>query len=519
VQHLTRRSLLAAAGAGAGALLLGRDPAQLAAQGARSRLPLARGGRFTTGVMAGQPSTGGITLSTRVAGLERTSRLQVEISRDADFGSVLYRQDVVADVERGFAVHHRAEHPVLKPGEDYFYRFFTCDENSRVGRFRTARPADSREPVRVGVFSCQKYHQGYYTAHAGLANERDLDLVVCLGDYIYEEVNRNQSVPERKDTTGANRNGEIMTLAEYREKYALYQGDPDLQAMHASCAFGAIWDDHEVENDYAGATPGDAESRRVPFEERKTNGYRAWRECLPLLAPPGAERVIYGRLNLGANADVFLLDERQYRDALLCEPVQPCPQARAEDKGRTLLGRPQTDWLKGELERSTATWKLLMNQVMIMGLDLPTGIPINADQWDGYGAERREILEHALAKNIRNLSWLTGDIHTFFAGTVHTSGRVDSPPAATEFVSGSITSEGIAEEFGNQDFVTDRIQNINPHISYAETKSRGYAVVEARPDELLVDFRSPETVFQPRSAVRTIASFRVANGSTTVERR
>ena len=515
---LTRRSLLAGAGAGAGALLLGRDPARVAGQASRSALPLARGGTFATGVMSGQPALDGITLSTRVAGLERTSRLQVEISRDDDFRSVIYRQDVVADAERGFAAHHRAQHPVLRPGEQYFYRFYTCDENSRVGRFRTARPADSREPVRVGVFSCQKYHQGYYTAHAGLADVRDLDLVVCLGDYIYEEVNRNQSVPDRKDTTGANRNGEIMTLAEYREKYALYQGDPDLQAMHANFAFGAIWDDHEVENDYAGATPGDAEQRRVPFEERKTNGYRAWRENLPLLAPPGAERVIYGRLNLGANADVFLLDERQYRDPLLCEPVQPCPQARAEPP-RTLLGRPQTDWLKGELASSRATWKLLMNQVMIMGLDLPTGVPINADQWDGYAAERREILEDALAKGVTNMSWLTGDIHTFFAGTVHTSGRVDSPHAATEFVAGSITSEGIAEEFGNQDFVTDRIQNINPHITYAETKSRGYAVLEARPDELLVDFRSPETVFQPKSPVRTLASFKVANGSTAVERR
>ena len=161
----------------------------------------------------------------------------------------------------------------------------------------------------------------------------------------------------------------------------------------------------------------------------------------------------------------------------------------------------------------------MANQVMIMGLDLPTGVPINADQWDGYARERREILEHTLAKDIRNVSWLTGDIHTFFAGTVHTSGRVDSPAAATEFVSGSITSEGIAEEFGNQNFVTDRIQDINPHITYAETSRRGYAVIEARPDELLVDYRFPETVFQPRSAVRTLASFKVAAGSTTVERR
>jgi alkaline phosphatase D len=211
---------------------------------------------------------------------------------------------------------------------------------SELARRALQDHAPGRQP-RAGthrVFSCQKYHQGYYTAHAGLANEPDLDLVVCLGDYIYEEVNKNTPVPERRDTTGANGDGEIMTLEEYRQKYALYQGDPDLQAMHAAFPFAAIWDDHEVENDYAGATPGDAVDRRVPFEQRKTNGYRAWRENLPLLAPAGAERVIYGRVPLGANADVFLLDERQYRDPLLCEPVQPCAQARLEAP-RTLLGR------------------------------------------------------------------------------------------------------------------------------------------------------------------------------------
>ena len=514
MERFGRRTFLAGAASGAAGLLL---PRSLSAQGARTAPPLIRGGRFAQGVSSGQPAGNGITLWTRLSDVERTSRLQVEISRDADFRSVLYRQDVVADERRGFAVHHRAQHPVLRPGEQYFYRFATCDQDSPVGRFRTQRPADSREPVRVGVFSCQKYHQGWYTAHAGLAAEPDLDLVVCLGDYVYEEVNREQRIPERQDRIGANRDGEIQTLDEFRAKYALYQGDRDLQAMHAAHPFAAIWDDHEVENDYAGTTEGDVVDRRIPFEQRKANGYRAWREQLPLLAPSGAERVIYGRVPLGANADVLLLDERQYRDPLLCEPVQPCPQATAEPP-RTLLGEAQKRWLKDELERSRATWKLVANQVMIMALDLPTGVPINADQWDGYAAERREILEHVLAKDIENVAWLTGDIHTFFAGTVTTSGRTGAPAAATEFVAGSITSEGIAEEFNNQNLVSDRIREPNPHLAYVDTKERGYAVIEARPDELLVDFRHPETVFAPQSPVRTLASFKVAAGSTEVQR-
>jgi alkaline phosphatase D len=513
VRRFDRRTFLAgAAAAGAGLLWPGGPRAQAPVGG----LPLIRGARFAQGVASGQPTPQGVTLWTRLTDLERTARLQVEISRDADFRSVIYRQDVVADVEKGFAVHHRAEHPVLRPGEQYHYRFFTCDEDSRVGRFRLANPPDSREPVRIGVFSCQKYHQGFYTAHQGLAQE-DLDLVVCLGDYIYEEVSRAQSIPERQDRLGANGDGEVQTLDEFRAKYALYQGDGDLQAVHAASPFMAIWDDHEVENDYAGRTEGDAVNRRIPFEERKTAGYRAWRENLPILAPPGLDRQIYGRVQLGANADVLLLDERQYRDPLLCEPVQPCPQAVAEPP-RTLLGAEQKAWLKTALEGSQATWKLLANQVMMMALDLPTGVPINADQWDGYASERREILEHIRAKGVQNVAVLTGDIHTYFAGTVTTSGRTGSPAAATEFVAGSITSEGIAEEFGGQAAITDQVKAVNPHITYTDTLHRGYGVVEARPDELRVDFKGPESVTVARSPIRTWASFKVAPGSTTVER-
>jgi len=502
VPRTTRRTFLVSSAAAAGALLLPSSVGR-----AQS---LARGGRFTLGVAAGQPATNGATLWTKLGGLERTSRLQVEIARDDQFRNVVYRQDVLADAERDFTVHHRAEHPVLAPGEQFFYRFYTCDENSPVGRFRTALPPDSREPVRVGFFSCQKYTAGYYTAHAGLAAEPDLDLVVCLGDYIYEELEDEQPLPGRQDRVGDN--GEVETLAEFRRKYDLYKGDRQLQAMHAAHAFHAIWDDHEVENDYAGTNEGDVVRRDIPFEQRKANGYRSWREHLPLLG----DRRIYGRVPLGANADVFLLDERQYRSAQVCEPVTPCPQARTRTDV-TLLGAEQKAWLKDELAGSRATWKLLMNQVMVMALDLPTGTPINADQWDGYEAERRELLQHVLDRGIQNVSWLTGDIHTFFAGTVHVDGRVTTPPAATEFVGGSITSSGIADEFGGQQRATDRIRELNPHISYVDTAANGYGIAEARRGELLVTFRSPQSVAVPQSPVRDLARFRVATGSTRVE--
>ena len=508
---LTRRRFLGTAALSAATLAL--EPWNVAAQSART--PVARGGRFAAGVASGQPTTAGVTLWTRVSDLERTSRLQVEISPDADFRRVLYRRDVVADANRGFAVHHRAEHPVLRPGEPYHYRFFTCDTDSRVGRFRLSRPADSREPVRVGFFSCQKYHAGYYTALAALAAEPDLDLVVSLGDYIYEERTTSQPFPDRQDRLGANGDGEVQTLEEFRAKYALYQSDKDLQAVHAAHPFVAIWDDHEVEDNYAGDERGDVEQPRFPLPVRRANGYRAFFESLPII--PAQRDVIYGRIPLGANADVLLLDERQYRSKQVCGELTPCPEARTRTDV-TLLGDTQKAWFKEALAASRATWKLVGNQVMIMSVDLPTGVPINADQWDGYEAERRELMQFCLDRGIRDVSFLTGDIHTFFAGAVTTDGRISGQPAATEFVGGSITSAGIADAFGGEARATDRIRELNPHISYADTKERGYGVAEARPDELRVTYRAPQSIAVPVSSSRTLASFRVAAGSTAVER-
>ena len=533
---LDRRTFLTGAAAGAGTLLALRDPTRAAeaarrqvARGARSGLPLARGGRFTQSVASGQPSTNGITLWTHLDGLERTSRLQVEVSRDEDFRSVLYRQDVTAGAEHGFAVHHRANHRVLRPGEQYFYRFYTCDENSPVGRFRTARPADSAEPVRIGFFSCQAYEGGFYTPHVGLANEPDLDLVVCLGDYIYERSFYENGL--RKDETGANRDGEVQTLGEYRDKYRLYHSDPRLLDVRRLHPMAAIWDDHEVEDNYARDKPGEATHEvRVPFLERRANGYRAFFEHMPHLRAADERDRIYGRVPLGANAEVFLLDQRQYRDDQPCGDELFVPCTESEAPGRTYLGSAQKAWLKAALADSRAAWKIVGNQAMAMSLDGPARNEINKDQWDGYAAERAELMSFIADRGIRDVSFITGDIHTFFAGHVTTTGRqglpTDGPALATEFVGGSMTSEGVADMAAREGATRDQIALLtdaailanNPHIAFSNTSLRGYAVLEAARDELRVVFRAARSTQTERSDVFDLQRFRVGRGRAEVER-
>src|SRR5215212_3220728 len=361
-----RRREFVIASAGAGLALAGPGPLNYVALAKERKLPVAKNGAFAHGVASGIPSPKGITLWTRVSELTRSSRLTLEVARDKHFRHVVKRQEVVADANKDFTVH--AQVGRLKPAHEYFYRFHTKGKNSRVGTFRTLPPADSNAPIKIGFYSCQSYEAGYFTAQGALAKEKDLDLVLCLGDYIYEH-HYYDGPAARADTTGANKDGDVQTLAEYRDKYRFYQSDKQLQDLHAAYPFVVIWDDHEVEDNYAGSGPDSASTdpanqennnaypRRVPFGDRRKNGYQAFFEAMPRIAPRGNR--LYGSLKLGNMAELFLTDERQYRDPQPCNDVQVtnCPDDL--QPGRTFLGAAQKSWLKGAVPKSKAKWSLL----------------------------------------------------------------------------------------------------------------------------------------------------------------
>ena len=518
--HISRRKFVAGAGIGAGALILGGVPVGAGAQ-TRPGVPFARRGSFPQGVAAGEPGTRGMTLWTRLDGYSADRRLTVEVARDANFRRVVFRRNIVARASEDGAVKLRVQRG-LKPGERYYYRFETRGAESRVGTFDTLRPADSREPVRIAFFSCQDYQAGYYGAHDAIARE-DVDMVVCLGDYIYE---KNFYDGPRRDTLGKNGDGEVVTLAEYRSKYRMYRDDRDLQAMHAAHPFMAIWDDHEVEDNYAGDRPGEAadDRRNTGFIRRRLDGYRAFYEWMPFRRTPRAGHPLYTTIGLGSNAQLFLLDQRQYRDDQPCndEFFVPCPEAETDP--RTMLGPGQKEWLKRGLESSKAAWKVIGNQAMIMALDSAPGQPINKDQWDGYGVERREILQHVADRGIKDVAFVTGDIHTFFAGDVGVNGRGPGS-VATEFVAGSITSLGIPEIVQDAGaplpadqvtLITGRLRETNPHLKYDEQRSRGYGVLTATEGELRFEFKAVNALERSTEA-RTIGSFRVARGEPRVQ--
>jgi alkaline phosphatase D len=296
--------------------------------------------------------------------------------------------------------------------------------------------------------------------------------------------------------------------------------------MHAAHPFVSVWDDHEVEDNYAGTHPDSAQPdeslenngvpRRVPFGDRRANGYKAFFEAMPRIQTKGDPTAIYGSLQLGGIVELFLTDQRQYRDQQPCMDVQLQGCADDNTPGRTMLGSAQKAWFKSAVPKSKATWKLWGSEVMLMSLQTAPGNNANHDQWDGYGAERQEILDSFVAAGVKNLAALTGDIHTFFAGDLYTTGVESGTKVGVELVGGSATSFGLPEETGIPSSTLTALAPADPHIKYFDFDHRGYMVVEASKSELTAEFKAVDALTKGAKPV-SLKKFRVASGDPTLQ--
>jgi alkaline phosphatase D len=282
---LTRRQLIRS---GAAVAVLAPQTQLTALAAPRGRASkLLKGGTFPQGVMSGDPMPNGITLLTLVDHVGGAGSVKLEVATDSAFRKVVASKSIATSAARNHSVKARLKG--LKPHERYYYRFETRDKHSPVGRFQTALPADSRQPVKFAFFSCADYTHGYYNAYELMARE-DVDFVVCLGDYIYGESyhSRAGGTGVRDDKNGsANRDNpsivrEAVTLDDYRGKYALYRSDAALRALHAKFPMIATWDDHEVQDNYAGgAAGGGLPAAKHYSTKRRQAGYKACLEAMP----------------------------------------------------------------------------------------------------------------------------------------------------------------------------------------------------------------------------------------------
>ena len=461
--------------------------------------------RFALGIASGQPRADGMVLWTRITGTDLPPRVEVgwELARDEAFADIAARGVETAQAEWAHSVH--AEPAGLQPGRRYWYRFSALGQQSAVGRTGTAPAPTSAATLNFAIASCQRWDSGHFAAWRHIAAE-DLDVLIFLGDYIYESASR-------ADAFRRHEGGVASTLDQYRARYATYKSDPLLQAAHAAAPWLLVWDDHEVDNDYAGLQ---GQHLQADFERRRAAAYQAYWEHMPFphsARPRGADMRITGRLDWGTLARIHLLDDRQYRDPQACPKpgrggsntvaLKDCPELLAAR--RSLLGSAQERWLADGWD-TTRPWNLLAQQTLMARYswrDPAQGGGVYwTDGWDGYAPARNRLLGSVVERKAPGVVVLSGDVHSNYVADLKADFDDDkSPVVATEFCGTSITSLALAQER------IDAARGFNPHVVYGRGDQRGYMRFALDAKQLQVGLRVLDDVMNVDSGVATVARF------------
>lgn len=475
---------------------------------------------FTLGVASGDPDQHGVVLWTRLApqplepfgGMPNVAvQVRWEIAYDEAFKHIVDSGVTVATPQLGHAVH--VEVNSLQPDRWYWYRFMAGDALSPVGRTRTMPdPQSMPDKLKFAFASCQHYEQGLFTAYEQMAKD-DLDLVIHLGDYIYEGSGAENRVRKHHGP-------EITSLNDYRARHAQYRSDPLLHNMHAQCPWLVTWDDHEFDNNCANDLSEERDVHPVDFLIRRANAYQAYYEAMPLRArslPAGSSMLLYRRAPFGRLADFLVLDTRQYRTDQPNDDRRAPLNESAMAHNNTMLGTEQRNWLCSQLIQSPATWNVLAQQVM-MGMvsravvdNQPT---YSMDQWPGYAYERMQLVKFLDERRIANPVVLTGDIHSNWVNNLRIDDRqTEAPIVATEFVGTSLASGGNGnprpQELG-------QLLASNPCVQFHNTE-RGYVRCLVTPQQWLSDYVAVEDVLRPGGRIVTRASFQVTAGRAGAE--
>jgi alkaline phosphatase D len=471
---------------------------------------------FTLGIASGYPHASGMTLWTRLAPRDAAAIAQAavevtwEVASDDGLRSIAMRGKALAVPDLAHSIH--VDVTGLQPGRDYWYRFRAGEAASPVGRTRTApRPDAANARLRFAFAACQQYEQGYYGAYRHMADE-DLDLVIHLGDYIYESSWGRNHVRSHDA-------GEPYTLGEYRDRYALYKRDADLQVAHAAFPWLVTWDDHEVDNDYANDRSQDLDEREA-FLARRAAAYQAYYEHMPLPAwarPTGPNMQLHAAVTFGRLATICVLDGRQHKSHQVCTRhgrggsniVRDSDCAARLDPALSFLGTQQEAWLHDRIADSAARWNVIAQQTLMAQTDrVAEGEPgFWTDGWDGYPRARERLLEAIAAPRVSNPLVLSGDVHMAAVTDLKLNYEdAKAPVIAAEFVCPSISSQGPSQQR------TKLFTRKNPHIKFANGTHRGYSTVELTPERCVNRIRVVESVAQRDSPVRTLATYAVESG-------
>ncbi|VAX05609.1 Phosphodiesterase/alkaline phosphatase D [hydrothermal vent metagenome] len=457
---------------------------------------------FEHGVASGDPLHDQVILWTRVTPANPMINIipvQWRMSSDAEFETIVSEGTTHTSAEVDFTV--KIDTSDLEPATTYYYQFYAFGHASAIGRTRTL-PDEHVGNLRIAFTSCANYPYGFFNVYRMIAERQDLDVVLHLGDYIYEYGNGTYG-----DGTALDRvpqpDAEIISLSDYRTRYAQYRTDPDLQEAHRQHAFISIWDDHEVANN---AWQGGAENHNPELGEgnwldRRAAAVKAYYEWIPIRrVDPNDPLKAYRSFRFGNLLDLIMLDTRLYgRDQQVPNAQDPA----LNDPNRKLLGDKQAQWMLDKLDDSQedeVRWRMLGQQVMFGQLRVQGEI-FNLDQWDGYPASRTRVLNHIEQNNINNTIFLTGDIHSSWAMDItddpYTPGNYNAQSGegsvAVEFVTPAVTSPALTNE-AQADQTAMYLMATNPHMKYVDLFHRGYVLLDITHERTQAEWYHAETI-------------------------
>lgn len=484
---------------------------------------------FFHGVASGDPLEDRVIIWTRVTPETQTgATVQVtwRVATDIRFTNVLKSGTVTTNTDRDYTV--KVDVTGLEAGKTYYYVFNAYNKNSLIGKTKTTPTGTAVNHLKFGVVSCSNYQAGYFNGYHRLADRNDLDAVIHLGDYIYEYGEGRYGDTNVIKAHPLEPKKEIVTLAEYRTRYSTYRLDTNLVRAHQQHPFIAVWDDHESANNSYRDGAENHDSTEGDWNTRKSVSKQVYFEWMPIR--DNADRQVYRSIKYGNLVDLIMLDTRlEGRE----KQIVNVAATNLQDSARTILGAAQKTWFLNQLRTSTARWKVVGQQVTFAEFNVgwaalaqPTftyeGLESTfLDFWDGYPAERTQILDFIKSNRINNVVILTGDVHASFAydvadkpvnlsfQTLPVIGRAPfySPSpnyndttgagsVAVEFVTPSITSANFDENLPLSQALLFQTQintpiqpipslnlgNPNPHMKYAELVSHGYYILDVKPD-------------------------------------
>ena len=464
---------------------------------------------FRHGVASGDPLTDAVILWTRISPNNKQApgaylRYQWVIARDETLRDIVTEGEGITGPDRDYTVKVDAQG--LQPATDYYYAFAAAGQWSDTGHTRTL-PEGSIDHLRIAFTSCSNYTHGYFNVYRELAARTDLDLILHLGDYIYEYAGTDYALRTGRVHEPL---GETFTLQDYRTRHACYKADKDSQSVHRQHPFIVIWDDHEVANNaWLGGSENHPDSRG-DWSERLHAAVRAYYEWMPVREPQGLDQyALYRGYRFGDLLDLSVLDTRLCgRDA----PATALSERNRED--RTLLGYEQEAWLDqrmSDAQQQGVRWKLTGQQVMVGQLGT-NSVPFNYDQWDGYPGARQRLFDSIRRNNVDNWVVLTGDIHSSWAMTLH-----DDPfasletPVGVELVTPAVTSEGIGVKAA-ADLAAASLQPLLPHLEFVDLHHRGYVLLDITHERLQAEWWVVNKVDTPRYQSACLRAYQIPAG-------